>query len=87
MAADDLARRGDKSLPPALPSDDDAADRLFQAALEFYTEVGTYCVNSGRAVRFSRQEILLSLVSDLSGLWPAQEGQGLEQREKLKKNI
>ncbi|MCL5025459.1 MAG: monomethylamine:corrinoid methyltransferase [Chloroflexi bacterium] len=40
-----------------LPSDDDAADRLFQAALEFYTEVGTYCVNSGRAVRFSRQEI------------------------------
>ncbi len=58
-----LRRQYDIRYDPAhpLPSDDDMADRLFQAALDFYTEVGTFCVNSGRRVRFSRQDILDAL--------------------------
>jgi len=44
-----------------LPSDDKLADDVFQAALEFYTEVGTYCTDTGRVIRFTRDEILEGL--------------------------
>lgn len=44
-----------------VPDDDDLADRVFQAALEFYTEVGTYCIDSNRIIKFSREEILEAL--------------------------
>jgi methylamine--corrinoid protein Co-methyltransferase len=44
-----------------VPSDDDLADRVFQAALDLYTEVGTYCLDSHRIIRFSREEILEGL--------------------------
>jgi methylamine--corrinoid protein Co-methyltransferase len=40
-----------------VPSDDDLADRVFQAALDLYTEIGTYCLNSQRIIRFSQDEI------------------------------
>jgi methylamine---corrinoid protein Co-methyltransferase len=39
-------------------ADDDLADRIFQAALELYSEVGTYCISSNRVIRFTRDEIL-----------------------------
>ncbi len=40
-----------------VPTDDAMADRAFQAGVRLYEEVGTYCVDTGRVLRFSRQEI------------------------------
>ncbi|MGD8398735.1 MAG: monomethylamine:corrinoid methyltransferase, partial [Anaerolineae bacterium] len=40
-----------------VPSDDELADRLFQAGLEFYHEVGTYCVDTNRIIQFTEDEI------------------------------
>jgi methylamine--corrinoid protein Co-methyltransferase len=39
------------------PWDDDLADRIYQAALELYVDVGTYCTNTERVIRFSRKEV------------------------------
>lgn len=39
-----------------VPSDDDQADRLFQAGLEFAVEVGMYCQNTNRRILWARQE-------------------------------
>lgn len=44
-----------------VPSDDDLADRVFQAALDLYTKVGSYCIDSNRTIRFTREEILEGL--------------------------
>jgi len=44
-----------------IPNNDQMADDLFQAGLELYEQVGTYCVDSGRVIRFSREEILEAL--------------------------
>lgn len=40
-----------------IPSDEKLADDVFRAALEFYTDVGTYCVDTGRVIRFTKEEI------------------------------
>lgn len=48
--------------PQALiPDDDDLADRIFQAGMEFYQNVGTYCVDTERVIRFTEKEILEAL--------------------------
>jgi methylamine--corrinoid protein Co-methyltransferase len=44
-----------------VPDDDEMADRVFQAALELYTEVGTYCIDSNRIIQFSEHEVLDAL--------------------------
>ena len=41
-----------------LPSDDAAADNLYQAAVEFLSRVGVYCKDTNRVMRFTRGEIL-----------------------------
>ena len=46
-----------------VPSDDEFADRLFQAGLEFYREVGTYCVDTSRVIRFTDEEIREALAT------------------------
>jgi len=40
-----------------VPSDDELADRVFQAAVEFFSEIGVYCQDTNRVIRFSRDEI------------------------------
>ena len=40
-----------------IPSDDDLADRVFAAAAEFYTNVGTYCIDTERRILFTHEEI------------------------------
>jgi hypothetical protein len=35
-----------------VPADDGLADDAWRAGLELFNEVGGYCVNSGRAIRF-----------------------------------
>ncbi|MEM2094300.1 MAG: monomethylamine:corrinoid methyltransferase, partial [Candidatus Bathyarchaeia archaeon] len=37
---------------------DEYADRAFRAAVDFLVEVGVYCVDTGRSIMFSEQEVL-----------------------------
>lgn len=39
-------------------TDDSFADRVFEAAIDFYSEVGTYITDTERVVKFSKSEIL-----------------------------
>ncbi|MFZ4439257.1 MAG: monomethylamine:corrinoid methyltransferase [Syntrophales bacterium] len=45
----------DKAQP--LPKDDDLADAVMAAAIEFYSEIGTFCINTARVIRFTEREI------------------------------
>ncbi|MFH1740892.1 MAG: monomethylamine:corrinoid methyltransferase, partial [bacterium] len=51
----------DKKEP--VPCDDKLADAVFEAGLRFYTEIGTYCISTGRVIRFSEAEIRESLAA------------------------
>jgi methylamine--corrinoid protein Co-methyltransferase len=44
-----------------VPCDDDLADRVFQAGFELYRDVGLYCPDSRRVMRFSEEELLQAL--------------------------
>jgi len=46
-----------------LPSDDDLADRVFKAGVELYANVGTYCVDTGRVIQFTEEEIQEALAT------------------------
>ncbi len=46
-----------------IPSDDDMADRVFQAGMEFYERVGTYCVDTERIITFTEKEITDALIT------------------------
>ncbi len=37
--------------------DDDLADRVWEAALDFLVECGIFCLDTGRVIQFSRDEI------------------------------
>ncbi|UCD72090.1 MAG: monomethylamine:corrinoid methyltransferase, partial [Syntrophobacterales bacterium] len=45
----------DPSTP--VPSDDELADRVFRAAVEFFTEVGVYCRDTNRVIQLGQDEI------------------------------
>jgi len=49
----------DKDNP--VPDDDEAADNLFNAAVEFLKEVGVYCQDTNRVMEFSEEEIKYSI--------------------------
>jgi len=40
-----------------IPSDDSLANDVFEAALKFYSEVGSYCTDTERIIRFDENEI------------------------------
>jgi len=40
-----------------VPANDDLADRVYQAALELFLELGIYCRDTSRLVRFAREEL------------------------------
>ena len=42
-------------------TDDDLADRVFQAAIDLLAEAGAYCSDSNRVMEFSRDEVLRSV--------------------------
>ncbi|MCH7557339.1 MAG: monomethylamine:corrinoid methyltransferase [Planctomycetes bacterium] len=46
----------DKANP--VPSDDDLADRTFQAAIDFVIETGVYCPDTSSVIKFTRDEVL-----------------------------
>jgi len=39
-------------------TDDNLADKIFEAAIDFYSEVGTYINDSGRIIKFTKEEIV-----------------------------
>jgi len=41
-----------------VPADDDLADRLFEAAVEFVVRTGVYCDDTNRIIQFTRDEII-----------------------------
>jgi methylamine--corrinoid protein Co-methyltransferase len=41
-----------------VPSDDDLADRTFQAAIDFVVAVGVFCPDTGSIIRFTTDEVL-----------------------------
>ncbi len=46
-----------------VPADDELADRVFQAGLEFAVEVGMYCQDTSRRILWSEDEYLIGLKS------------------------
>lgn len=40
-----------------VPADNDLADRVFQAGVEFFSKVGVYCTDTHKVIRFSDDEI------------------------------
>ena len=53
-----------------IPSDDDLADRVWKAAVEFYTNVGTYCTTSERRILFSANRTTPNMKPLLSSACP-----------------
>lgn len=51
--------RYDREIP--VPADDSAADRLFEAALDFLTRTGVYCDATNRVIELDRAEILAAV--------------------------
>ena len=58
----------EKTCDPANPinTDDDLADRYFQAALDLAEETGILCLDTHRVLKYSREEILAGLKNALS---------------------
>jgi methylamine---corrinoid protein Co-methyltransferase len=53
--------RYDKTRP--VPGDDNMADAVFEAGIRFYSEIGTFCISTGRVIRFTEEEIRESLAA------------------------
>jgi methylamine--corrinoid protein Co-methyltransferase len=41
-----------------VPSDDDLADRVYEASVEFLVQTGVYCPDTSRTIQFTKEEIL-----------------------------
>ena len=44
-----------------IPTDTDVIDRLFQAGLEMLVEMGVYCMDTGRVIKYTRDEVLMAV--------------------------
>ena len=67
-----------------VPADDDLADRVYQAGLQLFCEVGVYCQTTERLIKFSRQEVL-----DIVALAPSKVrlGTGKDQVTMRHRNV
>ena len=46
-----------------IPGDDDLVDRLFQAGLDMLVEMGIYCMDTGRVIKYSRDEVQMAITT------------------------
>ena len=60
-----------------VPSDDEFADRLFEAAIEFLVRTGVYCDATNRVIQVERDEILGAIENLSEG---ASFGEGRDRR-------
>lgn len=62
-ASREVVKKYDITFNPdeVVPSDDSLPDRLFEAAVEFFTTTGVYCTDTGRVMHFTRDELFESL--------------------------
>ncbi|MBW2059786.1 MAG: monomethylamine:corrinoid methyltransferase [Deltaproteobacteria bacterium] len=44
-----------------VPSDDALADRMFEAGVELFEKTGIYCMDTGKVLGFTRDEIMEAL--------------------------
>ena len=74
-----IVREFDICYTPETPvvSDDELADRLFEAAIEFVTRTGVYCDDTNRVIHFEQDEILEALANLPEG---STFGEGRDQR-------
>lgn len=70
-----------------IPSNDDLVDRLFEAGLKLYLEVGTYCIDTERVIRFSEEEVQEALKDLRSMPNEIDIGEGVERRRLCKRKI
>jgi len=67
-----------------VPSDDDLADRVYQAGLDLAISLGAYCVSTSRRMQFNRDEILTALAHAPIAVT---YGQGLDQHTERKRKV
>jgi methylamine--corrinoid protein Co-methyltransferase len=69
---------------PGVPSDDDMADRVFEAAMDLAVQSGVYCTDTQRQIIFTREELeqVLARVPD-----EVRIGQGPDERIIRKRNV
>lgn len=82
----DLVKKyGIRYNPKEPVGDGDTADRVFQAGVEAYTQLGTYCYDTGRIIKFSKEEIAEAL--DTCSRCPSEIeiGSGTEKRTLFKR--
>jgi len=46
-----------------IPTDTDLIDRLYQAGFEMLVEMGIYCMDTGRVIKYSEDEIKMAIAS------------------------
>ncbi|NIS69926.1 MAG: monomethylamine:corrinoid methyltransferase, partial [Proteobacteria bacterium] len=67
-----------------ITSDNELADRLFDATVEFFLEVGVYCTDTGRVMKFNKKELFDSLEAGTNQIvW----GEGRDQRIQRKREV
>jgi methylamine--corrinoid protein Co-methyltransferase len=44
-----------------IPTDTDMIDRLFQAGLEMLIEMGVYCMDTGRVIKYNEDEVMMAV--------------------------
>jgi methylamine--corrinoid protein Co-methyltransferase len=44
-----------------IPTDTDIIDRLFQAGLEMLVEMGIFCIDTGRVIKYTKDEVMMAV--------------------------
>ncbi len=67
-----------------VPTDDDMVDRVYQAGLDLFLELGIYCRDSSRLMKFSREEVEWALAHAATAVT---YGQGVDVRTVTRRTI
>ena len=67
-----------------ISADDSLADRLYEAAVEFFLDVGVYCTDTERVMKFTRDELTAAMNAGTNQIvW----GEGRDQRIQRHRNV
>ena len=63
VLANRIVKKHDIKFDPEqiIPADDDLADRVWQAGVELFLELGVYCKDTGRIIKFSEKQLKWAL--------------------------